>query len=429
MAAGGASGYLTVNPTQDYVGQAVRGVENGIAQVRAEKYQKERDQLAADQNEQQQRRSDFKDSQEFSAKYPFIATGNTNLDSKNKQDLETGKMAYSEAMDGYYKTGDKSYMAKADSILGSINEATEMPKALALTVESWIKNEADLNPSSLSNKKGFIEKMKTDLVRDYDATGRSVYSMANRDADGNVTGMKFQNITGEQLKKYLNVEPKFEVTGEKGLVAQYTKSIGKQITTTNVVNGMEITTIETPGAAGMAKTMAKEATQSHSAVYSALEQLGIDPENEANYKDEKVLEKVQDHYETLLAANAPKTESSKKNYDEKEYQMKVQGVNISLGNLSVSQATAKLAKLKFEYENNTTKTSTTTNKLNAKGIKLNAEYKKQHEGEEIPMYVAEFGGGVDKVTVSSSVKKNAPKPQAKPTETAAARAKRIANGG
>jgi hypothetical protein len=76
MATGGASGYLTVNPTQDYVGQAARGVENGIAQVRAEKYKK-RDQLFSDR-QRQQRRSDFKDSQEFSAKYPFIATGNTN---------------------------------------------------------------------------------------------------------------------------------------------------------------------------------------------------------------------------------------------------------------------------------------------------------------------------------------------------------------
>jgi hypothetical protein len=429
MAIGGASGYLTVNPTQDYVGQAARGVENGIAQVRAEKYQKERDQLANDRQEQQQRRADFKDSQEFSEKYPFIATGNNNLDSKNRQDLETGKMAYSEAMDGYYKTGDKSYMAKADSILGSINEATEMPKALALTIESWIKNEADLNPSSLSNKKEFIEKMKTDLVRDYDATGRSVYSMANRDADGNVTGMKFQNITGEQLKKYMNVEPKYDVTGEKGLIDQFQKSIGKQITTTNVVNGMEITTIETPGAAGMAKTMAKEATQNHSAVYTALEKLGLDPENEGNYKDEKVLEQVQNHYETLMAASAPKTESSKKNYDEKEYQLKVKGVAISLGNLSVSQATAKLAKLKFESETDTDKTNTTTSKLNAKGIKMNAEYKAANNGEEIPMYLAEFGGGVDKVTVSSTKKKTTPKPQTKSTETAAARAKRIANGG
>lgn len=116
MAIGGASGYITVNPTQDYVGQAIRGVENGITQIRAEKYQKERDQLANDRQEQQQRRADFKDSQEFSEKYPFIATGNNNMDSKNRQDLETGKMAYAEAMDNYYKTGDKQYIAKAESI-------------------------------------------------------------------------------------------------------------------------------------------------------------------------------------------------------------------------------------------------------------------------------------------------------------------------
>jgi hypothetical protein len=45
----------------------------------AQKIPKE-DQLFNDRQEQQQRRSDFKDSQEFSAKYPFIATGNTNLD-------------------------------------------------------------------------------------------------------------------------------------------------------------------------------------------------------------------------------------------------------------------------------------------------------------------------------------------------------------
>jgi hypothetical protein len=336
MATGGASGYLTVNPTQDYVGQAMRGVENGIAQVRAEKYQKERDKLAADQNEQQQRRSDFKDSQEFSAKYPFIATGNTNLDSKNKQDLETGKMAYSEAMDGYYKTGDKSYMAKADSILGSINEATEMPKALALTIESWIKNEADLNPSSLSNKKGFIEKMKTDLVRDYDATGRSVYSMANRDADGNVTGMKFQNITGEQLKKYLNVEPKYNVTGDKGLIDQFQKSIGKPVTTENVVNGVETKTTYTPGSEEVSKTMAIEATKNHSAVYSALEQLGLDPENEANYSNADILGQVQNHYETLLNKNAPKTEGSKPNYDERDYKVKVAQLGVSQQNATTS---------------------------------------------------------------------------------------------
>jgi hypothetical protein len=57
--------------------------------------------------------------------------------------------------------------------------------------------------------------MKTDLVRDYDATGRSVYSMANRDADGNVIRMKFKNITGDQLK-VPECRSKFEVSGDKG---------------------------------------------------------------------------------------------------------------------------------------------------------------------------------------------------------------------
>jgi hypothetical protein len=46
-------------------------------------------------------------------------------------------MAYSEAMDGYYKTGNKSY-GQSRFIMGSINEATEM-QALALTVEVGLK--------------------------------------------------------------------------------------------------------------------------------------------------------------------------------------------------------------------------------------------------------------------------------------------------
>ncbi len=417
MAIGGASGYLTVNPTQDYIGQAARGVENGIAQVRAEKYQKERDQLASDRQEQQQRRSDFKDSQEFSAKYPFIATGNTNVDSKNRQDLETGKMAYSEALDGYYKTGDKSYMAKADSIMRSINEATEMPKALALTVESWIKNEAALNPSSLSKKKVFLESMKTDLVRDYDATGRSVYSMANRDADGNVTGMKFKNISGDQLKKYLNVESKYDVTGDKGLYSDFLKTLKTPTINSKVENGEKVTTSSYPEAVSTAKTMAKEATQDHSAVYWAIEQLPkelkLDPEDESNYTNPEVLAKVEKLVYDDLIAKAPTGTVKEANYDEANHKLKVQGVAISLGNLSIAQANAKLAKLKYESETDTDKTNTTTSKLNALGRKMNEEYKAANNGEDIPMYLADFGGGVDKVTVSSTKKKTTPKTQAK----------------
>jgi hypothetical protein len=48
-----------VNPTQDYVGQAARGVENGIAQF-AQKNTKERDQLASDRKNSNKDRSNLR---------------------------------------------------------------------------------------------------------------------------------------------------------------------------------------------------------------------------------------------------------------------------------------------------------------------------------------------------------------------------------
>jgi hypothetical protein len=47
------------------------------------------------------------------------------------------------------------------------------------------------------------------------------------------------------------------------------------------------------------------------------------------------------------------------------------------------------------------------NKLNALGRKMNEEYKAANNGEEdIPMYLLNFGGELDKVTVSSESNSN-----------------------
>jgi hypothetical protein len=53
------------------------------------------------------------------------------------------------------------------------------------------------------------------------------------------------------------------------------------------------------GSEELAKTMAIAATKNHSAVYSALEELGMDPENEDNYKGDALVQ-VQSLYENLL---------------------------------------------------------------------------------------------------------------------------------
>jgi len=300
MAIGGASGYLTVNPTHDYVGQALQGASDSFVRVRAEKIAQERDRMINEQNLQEQRRRDFKDAEEFSAKYPFVAMGNTSIDSKNRQDLETGKQKYSEAMDNYYQTGDKKYLAVADSVKASINEATEMPKALSLVVEGWQKNESDLNPSSLEKAKNFLQKLKTDTVRDYDENGRAVYTIVDRDASGNPVKILHNKITGEQVKELLNVEPKFNVTGEKGINAQFIKSLGKPTVNSQIKGNNKITTTSYPEAESVAETMANEATQNHSGVYYALEQLKLDPDKKENYSDPKVLEQVKGYFKKSM---------------------------------------------------------------------------------------------------------------------------------
>lgn len=348
MAIGGASGYLTVNPTQDYVGQALQGASDYFARVRAEKYQKERDRMANEQNLQEQRRRDFKDAEEFSAKYPFVAMGNTDIDSKNRQDLETGKQRYSEAMDNYYQTGDKKYLAVAESVKASINEAVEMPKALSLVVEGWQKNEADLNPSSLEKAKTILQKLKTDMVRDYDENGRSVYTIIERNEKGEPIKKLYDKISAEKVKELLTVEPKFDVTGEKGLISQFKKNLrkvddkkevvmtpkGEVLRTTNGYEGYE----------DVATVTAKELTKNHSAVYSALEELGLDPEKKDYYKDENTLKKVEELYKkTLIDSVKPSVSEvpylDREKLNETKRQNKEQ-IRVSKGNLAVSQQRA-----------------------------------------------------------------------------------------
>jgi len=348
MAIGGASGYLTVNPTHDYVGQALQGASDSFARVRAEKIAQERDRMYNEQNLQEQRRQDIKDAEEFSAKYPFVAMGNKSIDSKKRQDLETGKKNYQDAIDRYTATGDKKELSIANSILDTIKEIPEMGKALSLVVEGWQKNEADLNPSSLEKAKTILQKIQTDMVLDTDENGRSVYSIPKRDDAGNITGYLHKNISGEQLKELLVVEPNFNVTGEKGFVSQYIKSLPKTKKKEDVIrtkNGDILRTTEgSEGYEKIAAVKSKEATQNHSAVYAALDSLGLDPENKNYYTDENTLKIIEkSYYDLLVEAGKPAISEvpylDREKLDETKRQHKEQ-MSVSRGNLAVSQQRA-----------------------------------------------------------------------------------------
>src|SRR6188768_4284666 len=178
---GGASGYLTVDPTRNYVGEAVGDVNDTVTRFRAEKLQRERQRIEDDRYEQEQRRRDFNDAADFNEKYKYISTG-TGLDSSNRQSVENAKNAYANAQDMYQKTGDKKFLAIAGNAMNSIGNINEMPKALNLLTESWIKNEDSYNPSSLNSKKKIMEKMVAgNIMQSNDANGNARYTIIDKD--------------------------------------------------------------------------------------------------------------------------------------------------------------------------------------------------------------------------------------------------------
>jgi hypothetical protein len=358
MAIGGNSGYLTVNPTQDYIGQAARGVENGIAQVRAEKYQKERDQLASDRQEQQQRRSDFKDSQEINEKYPHAALGDTDM-----QNMVNFKTKYTEFQKNFIKTGSEKDNALAQKAMSNIVRITESKKAMSLKAEEMQKNRDGYNQTSFGRVTKLVDRVNKDVITRIDDNGDVVNDLVIRDGNNTIIGVEKKGITDAEIKKMLQIEPKYDVTGDKGLLDQFAKSIGKSVTIENVVDGKETKTTYTPGSEEVAKTMAIAATKDHSAVYSALEELGMDPENEDNYKGDALV-KVQSLYENLMNKSAPKTEGSKENYDEQNYNLKVAGLAVSQQNATTN---ANNSKNTIANSNKNSETTTTSPALTITG--------------------------------------------------------------
>jgi len=321
---GGSAGYLTLDPTKNYVGQALSDVNDTVTRFRAEKLQRERQKIEDDRYEQEQRRRDFNDAQDFNEKYKYISTG-TGLDSSNRQSVENAKNAYIEAQEQYQRTGDKKYLAIAGNAMNSIGNINEMPKALNLLTDSWIKNEDSYNPTSLASKKKILEKMVNgNIMQSNDANGNARYTLIDKDDDGNVTKVLYKDLNRKQLMDLLTPVDKFNVSGEKGLIDQYQKSVGKEREVKSIVGNKEVTTKYTPGADELAKLMAKERLSDNSAMYYGLEQLGLDPENPSNYSDPAIQQQVSDYLEGVMKSTTPSTKSEEADYKKANYELALQ---------------------------------------------------------------------------------------------------------
>jgi len=309
-ALGGSAGYLTVNPTENYVGQAIQNAGDSFARVRAEKYQKEKDKMAAEQNLREQRRQDFKDSEEFSAKYPYAYLGDN-----DKQFVMNLKKTYTEARRDVVNTGSEKSQALADKALSNLTRLNESKKAMSIKADEMLANEKNYNPTSFNKVKGLVGRLNKDLVADIDENGNFVHNLVKRDpSNGTIIGIEKKNISDGELKQMFEIEPNFDVTGEKGMNAQFIKSLKTPTPNSKMEGNNKVTTTSYPEAPALAETFATEATQNHSGVYYALEKIkqdangqpiSLDPEDKANYSNPEVLKLVHDYYKNNLLELAP----------------------------------------------------------------------------------------------------------------------------
>ena len=227
---GGQAGYATVAPQQDYIGNAMSNVQNDLFRYSAQKIANDRTKIEAERTAIEDRRRDFEDAQQFAKQNPFIATG-TGLDASNRQSYMNAKAVAAEARANFMATGDQKYNAIYENAVSSVAHISEMPNKLNALKESWAKNIDAYNPESLQKKAEFIDKLGNgEIVQTNDANGNARYSIFDRDENGDLAKVAYKEISGQQLLALMEPVKSFNVTGEKGFVDQFQKSIGKQIT-------------------------------------------------------------------------------------------------------------------------------------------------------------------------------------------------------
>jgi len=247
---------------------------------------------------------------------------------------------------------------------------------MSIKADEMLKNEKDYNPTSFNKVKNLVARVNKDIVTRLDNNGNVVSDLVTRDANGVVTGVEKKNISDAELKQMFEIEPKFDVTGEKGLVSQYIKSLNKPDVTTKTVGNKDITTTKYQGSEAMAKKMAQDATNNHSAVYAALEDLGLDPDEKSNYSNQEVLAKVAGYYETLLNETTKESVSEKLNLDQEKFDADERQRGVTNKNAA---ATLKIAQEKAKLDGTDT-VETTTKELTSEGKKFVERYKKANKG-------------------------------------------------
>ena len=324
-----AGGYATVLPTQgNPIGEAMSNVENSAFRYSAQKMAKEKAKQDAERDLYDRRRQEFEANKQWSIDNPYVSLGNGS-EGVIKQSYMNLKDMASRSRALALSTGDPKYQVEYDNAVMGAKSLAQMPTAINSVREKIATDPSSFNPVSLKKTQDFID---SELVAKRGENGTVVYDQVKKDENGNVKVIE-TGLTPARIKQLTETIPALNFNGSEGLKGEsvqekFNKLVGKPRKVTKIENGIETTDEIVVGAEQLSKEFADQMIQDRNNLYNIFHRIGIDPENQDNYKDPKKVEEARSFIERNLFASNATTTSTEPNYE---------GQKLALANRSQSE--------------------------------------------------------------------------------------------
>jgi hypothetical protein len=215
---------ITVNPTQDYIGQALNNAQNTIFRYKAEQSEKEQAQAQALRQKQEDRRRDITDDENYAGKHRGISTGIGGFKDYEEDAYQIGFEKYKEAK-RLYIAGDQSQASVMSKITSGLDGLKNQQAAVNSIKEDAIKNSDNYDPASLKEVSDFIERLDKGKGMSFDDDGNPLYTTFDRDLNGKISDVDKVPRTFQQLLKEITPDPKLDMGAQ---FIDYKKSLGEQ---------------------------------------------------------------------------------------------------------------------------------------------------------------------------------------------------------
>ena len=311
-----AGGYATVLPTQgNPIGEAMSNVENSAFRYSAQKMAKEKAKQDAERDLYDRRRQEFEANKQWSIENPYVSLGNGS-EGVIKQSYMNLKDMASQSRALALSTGDPKYQVEYDNAVMGAKSLAQMPTAINSVREKIATDPSSFNPVSLKKTQDFID---SELVAKRGENGTVVYDQVKKDENGNVKVIE-TGLTPARIKQLTETIPALNFNGSEGLKGEsvqekFNKLVGKPRKVTKIENGIETTDEIVVGAEQLSEEFADQMIQDRNNLYNIFHRIGIDPENQNNYKDPKKVEEARSFIERNLFASNATTTSTEPNYE------------------------------------------------------------------------------------------------------------------